>query len=567
MNFEKEAKKENRVLKEEFKRSEEKEQIQEMKAQKLEEEEKTQELEEKIEPIEEKTLLSAGDTLKHKDETLKVLNRIPADVSTELYEVESINTQKKYILFASKDANLIKKNFNILSSLQSSSFPKPLFIGEDKEKGIFYFLTDYFEVRPLNEDELKNLSLKDFFILMLNLIMALKELHSKGYVLTSLRPQIISMNKPVKILELTYCLKENETLKEPLYFEGYTAPELQKKDEVIDRRADIYSLGALIHLYFLKEKVSIEEGFNPFFRKINFSGIPQLLAGTLSENKDERFYSTEVLHKKLLYLKNEFFPSEGYDIFCKSIIGLNPMRTINEDAYKYSLKESFSYEGLEKRLIGAVADGMGGMEKGEIASSEAVKAFIEYVEKNFENYDDKNELLKEGIRYANEQVVKALEGEKGGTTIVGFILVDNILFLGNVGDSRAYLVNEEGISLLTNDHSYAWYMLQIEGYDREEIIKKIRQSEDRNSLIQSLGIKKEINITTLEDTIGKRSLLLKKGDTLILCTDGVWDEITEQEIYEIVKESKSSKEIGVKIIEKVLERGAPDNATVLVVKI
>jgi len=154
-------------------------------------------------------------------------------------------------------------------------------------------------------------------------------------------------------------------------------------------------------------------------------------------------------------------------------------RNTNEDTVD-SLTESNCY-------ILVVADGMGGHEKGEVASEIAAKKFIETVKENIlhSSQETKNikfeEILTKAVEVANSEVWKISEQNPGhiGTTLVAAIIVDSDIFIANVGDSRAYLVNpKKSIHQITKDHSAVQEM-----FDAKIITKEQMRNHPRRNII------------------------------------------------------------------------------------
>lgn len=205
-----------------------------------------------------------------------------------------------------------------------------------------------------------------------------------------------------------------------------------------------------------------------------------------------------------------------------------------------------------------VADGMGGHQLGEVASVIAVKA----VEKKFKNMINKgievNYALKYAVEEANEIIYnysrKRLLFDKMGTTITASVVRKNLLHIAHIGDSRAYLINESDVTLLTPDHSYVGELLRS-GYISE---KDADIHPMKNVLTKALGIDAKISCDYLEYSFRKSSYLL-------LCTDGLFDALYKEEIQEIILSNYTLKKAVSSLIDKALSRGGNDNITVVLV--
>ncbi len=215
----------------------------------------------------------------------------------------------------------------------------------------------------------------------------------------------------------------------------------------------------------------------------------------------------------------------------------------------------------------AVADGMGGHNSGEVASKLAVemtyKKYSEMVLKKVKpevinkDYSLRTNILISSVDYANSviyQKSKENESYKGmGTTLtVGVVEGDNISIV-HIGDSRAYILRDNNLIQLTNDDS-----LVMEQYRKGFLtLEEAKKSSFRNVLTRALGIKQYNNYFTYE---GK----LKKGDFVILTTDGLTRMIEENEMIEIINKEKEIKKIVETLINLANEKGGEDNITVVV---
>ena len=235
--------------------------------------------------------------------------------------------------------------------------------------------------------------------------------------------------------------------------------------------------------------------------------------------------------------------------FAASNIG--KMRQINEDASNPD----------DKIQLYIVADGMGGYNGGEIASSLAVTAARNYILSNFEKKMDNKEtlleLIKNSVDYANKVVFeKSRENEElknMGTTLDICLIYMNKLFIGHIGDSRVYRIRKEFMRKLTKDHSYVQQLVDEGKITKEESINHPK----KNMLIKALGCTEEI-----EPDVMVKGLV--KDDILLMCTDGLTNMVKEEEIFTILK--SDLKDPSEELIKKANENGGLDNITAVIIK-
>jgi serine/threonine protein phosphatase PrpC len=241
-----------------------------------------------------------------------------------------------------------------------------------------------------------------------------------------------------------------------------------------------------------------------------------------------------------------------------SLTDVGRQRTNNEDSYLYWEPES-DEQFRRKGRLAVIADGMGGYEGGQEASRLAVET-VRQVYDLTSNSDPQQALVAAFYaahaniqRYAAEHT--QLQGM--GTTCTALSIVGRQLFFAHVGDSRLYLVRATTVSRLTRDHSYVGRLVES-GIVRSEDAESHPQ---RHILTAALGSGREVSPDT-----ALLPIALEKGDTLVLCTDGLWSLVNEQELASAVR-SGTPAESCLALVKLALERGGPDNVTVLVLRI
>ncbi|NTW04931.1 MAG: Stp1/IreP family PP2C-type Ser/Thr phosphatase [Peptococcaceae bacterium] len=205
----------------------------------------------------------------------------------------------------------------------------------------------------------------------------------------------------------------------------------------------------------------------------------------------------------------------------------------------------------------AVADGMGGHMAGEVASKMAIDFLVEKL-KDLSNLDSAS-ILAQAVRQSNERVYSFSMQEgihRGmGTTLTAAMIRKDKLILAHVGDSRAYLVRGDNIIPLTEDHSLVQEMLRSGGITTEQAKKHPR----RNILTRALGVEESV-------TVDLKEIPLELGDILILCTDGLYNLVSDKSIYNIVISADEFESIAEYLADEALKAGGNDNISVIVVK-
>ena len=232
-------------------------------------------------------------------------------------------------------------------------------------------------------------------------------------------------------------------------------------------------------------------------------------------------------------------------------------RDHNEDAF-------LIFQSSRQSVV-AVCDGMGGHAAGEVASGLAVKTiqdfFTQLEKEGFDESYDAAQCVKDSIDTANRTIhedAKANPAREGmGSTCVVGLLRQNKLYLGHVGDSRAYLVRGGGIRQLTRDHSFVEEMVKAGMITPHET----HSNPQRNVILQSLGRSDNVNVE-----LSTEAVTLKVGDYVLLCSDGLTAVVADQEIAESVTRHAEPQPICEFLVELTNQRGAPDNVTVALVR-
>jgi protein phosphatase len=233
-------------------------------------------------------------------------------------------------------------------------------------------------------------------------------------------------------------------------------------------------------------------------------------------------------------------------------------RENNEDSYLYWEPDG-DQDFQRKGRLAIIADGMGGHEGGQEASRLAVETVREVYESDAG--DDAQIALVESFAAAHRRIQDYAERhplfQGMGTTCTAFVLRGRQLYFAHVGDSRLYLLRDSHILRLTRDHSYVGRLVES-GLVRAEDAERHPQ---RHILTAALGSGSEVAVDS-----APQGVPVQDGDHLLLCTDGLWGVVTEQEL-EIAVRGNSPAESCAGLVKLARQRGGPDNITVQVMHV
>jgi protein phosphatase len=235
------------------------------------------------------------------------------------------------------------------------------------------------------------------------------------------------------------------------------------------------------------------------------------------------------------------------------------VRTNNEDAMGAFIPSS-RQQARSHGYLFAVADGVGGMDLGEVASSTAISTLME----GFANAQAGTllaGLVPRLIQHANAAVhdctlAPEFRGKRMATTLVACALRHDQAIVSHVGDSRCYLVRNGQAKQVTQDHTWVAQQRKLGIISAAEVA----ESESRHVLIRSLGPEMFVSPDTT-------TLPLQAGDTLVLSTDGVHDELNEKAIAAIVSQKKDIEEIARELVARAVEIDGGDNTTAQVIRV
>jgi len=235
------------------------------------------------------------------------------------------------------------------------------------------------------------------------------------------------------------------------------------------------------------------------------------------------------------------------------------VRTNNEDSMGFFIPSSRQQARTHGYLF-AVADGVGGLDLGEVASATAISVVTEEFAKA-QAGTMLISLLPRLIQHANAAVhdctlAPEYRGRRMATTLVACALRHDQAIVSHVGDSRCYLVRNGIAKQITHDHTWVNEQRKMGIIS----VSEMAESESRHVLIRSLGPEMFVSADTT-------AITLQANDVLVLCSDGVHDETAPDAIAEIVSQNKNVDEIARELVAKAVELDGNDNTTAQVIRI
>ena len=204
-----------------------------------------------------------------------------------------------------------------------------------------------------------------------------------------------------------------------------------------------------------------------------------------------------------------------------------------------------------------VADGMGGHNAGDYASSHAVGTVVDEIRQDADFIPIK--VIRHAIESANTEIITQAQNDENlrgmGTTMVVATIVGHYAYVANVGDSRLYLVNQQ-ILQVTKDHSLVQEMVRMGEINAEQA----RNHPDKNIITRALGAERTVDIDFFD-------LKLEPGNVILMCSDGLSNMVEDSQIREIISDTeKNLEEKGKILISEANRNGGKDNIAVVLIE-
>lgn len=223
-----------------------------------------------------------------------------------------------------------------------------------------------------------------------------------------------------------------------------------------------------------------------------------------------------------------------------------------------------TFELLElgkNQLLAVVCDGMGGAKSGNVASRLAVEVFSRTIRAYYSpdmGLTEAESMLREAVSQSNralyEQSHLSEDYEGMGTTLVALLITPKLAIAVNVGDSRVYRLNEDGVTRISTDHSLVEMMVQRGELTREQA----RTHPSKNIITRAIGTESAVECDLY-------SVDVQEGDFFLLCSDGLSNLIADQEILFEVLHGADREDCCHRLMKMAYERGANDNVTVVLI--
>lgn len=257
-------------------------------------------------------------------------------------------------------------------------------------------------------------------------------------------------------------------------------------------------------------------------------------------------------------------PKPGQRLQVGYLSDLGMVRGNNQDSVFTLFASTASTDDLPDFGLFIVADGMGGHQEGERASAITTRIVAQYVlreiymalmnqEMNDPDRPSIADVMRAAVQEANVSVTEQIP--EGGTTVTTTVVIGDLAYIAHVGDSRAYLITEDRIEQITRDHSLVQRLIELDQLTPEEAI----DHPQRNVLYRAVGQSETLDVDAITRRLPPRSRLL-------LCSDGLWNMVPEDELQDVVSRVKDPQEICNQLVKLANERGGQDNITVALIQ-
>lgn len=219
---------------------------------------------------------------------------------------------------------------------------------------------------------------------------------------------------------------------------------------------------------------------------------------------------------------------------------------------------------IPKDNVYILCDGVGGNNSGEVASRKTVSGIAEYVSDNslekVKTFRTVKTYFNNCLQKINYEILKesrsSVENHGMATTLVLTYFAGNRVYAMNVGDSRAYILRDGKLKQITEDHTYVNSLVKAGVITEEEAV----DHENRNMITRAVGADYGVQPDFFTG-------IIKDGDILLMCSDGLYDEVPEEKIIELLQQDKSMSDIAADLVDAANKNGGADNITAIVLKV
>ncbi len=488
------------------------------------------------------------------------------------------------LLIESYDIDALQLQFDLIRTLEDAS----IWVGNEpfEHENRLYIagprpgterLEEHLKTQSMTPDEVARLGI--------DALHGLNALHQHGLLHLALQPMRIWVGGGWAVIDPYERLCRAQTPEDSYSVTpGYSSPEAYgMQGGMVDQRSDLFGLGAVMHYALSRQRPDLESRESFFsFPRLGGGRVGDVVMKAVSKAPADRYATAgEMLNALEGGLEGAVtaempavttVSSATYEVALKTDIGC--VRSINQDACIELRFQVWEKDVPTQAHLVVVADGMGGEAEGDKAASLAVRSLAREVLTSvlhFQIHGETNKLLpsdpverarillQRGLEVANRSIYEYAEQDSSrrgmGCTISCCLLVGDMAIVGHVGDTRGYRFRGAELDLITTDHSLVGRLVQMGQMSREEA----RNSPQRSIIYRALGTNAEVEVDLYERRIAP-------GDYLLLCSDGVWEYYTDEELSECFSHGADPADVVEWLVKICLERGADDNATCAVVR-
>jgi len=432
------------------------------------------------------------------------------------------------------------------------------------DSGRVYLVYADEELKPLRRGSQK-MSEPEAIAAAVQICQAISFVHRRALRLNDICPESVAVAKDgrLKLTGLDYVSNDNELQSEPIFNDGYTAPEIYRGKRV-DKRADIFSAGAILYTWLTGARIPSESwreeaGPVQFYPPhVVTPRLEKAIRRAIAFNPGDRWPTIDEFKAELIALGGTI------RLRAAAMTDVGRVREHNEDSV---LAVEYTRESMvepAQSYLYVVADGMGGAEAGEVASAIAVQTIRSYIEARLDaargEVANGAELLTGALEEANSKIIEYVashpESRGMGSTGVCALVTPIDAAVAWVGDSRGYVMEGSTLRQVTKDHSLVQRLVEIGQITAEEA----HTHEHKNVITRSLGARQS-------GPAGAEALALKlkRGDKLLLCSDGLTAHVMDPQIHDILGRNADPFDAGRELIVAANAGGGTDNISVIVV--